>query len=254
MKKFLFKVSGDTGVKASAFTLIELLVVIAIIAILAAILLPALNSARERGRTASCISNLKQLGMAAEMYRNDNEDYFVEFQPKYYKGTAMNFLKWPHLLDNYITMIEYVGTKDYAKCASVLQCPSDPDFNSAYNIGNDKMGVEDNPSYAYNFKLCSIVDDGTVRTVWKYEQIKAPQKKVMFADGYHKGYGSVKSSTASCKLAAPADIAKRHSNGSNIAYVAGHVANLPESEVNVIYNAAGGSGNNSFLYPGFDKD
>ena len=60
--------------KRNCFTLIELLVVIAIIAILAGILLPALNQARERGKTTTCINQLKQLVVSCELYRNDYKD------------------------------------------------------------------------------------------------------------------------------------------------------------------------------------
>jgi prepilin-type N-terminal cleavage/methylation domain-containing protein/prepilin-type processing-associated H-X9-DG protein len=96
--------------RRAAFTLIELLVVIAIIAILAAILFPVFARAREKARQTSCLSNMRQIGTATDMY---TQDYDECFPMSIYLGGTQVFTFYHELMP-------------YMKNSQILECPSEP--------------------------------------------------------------------------------------------------------------------------------
>jgi len=119
-KAIAFQLGLPIRRKIRGFTLIELLVVIAIIAILAAMLLPALSNAKERGKRASCLSNLRQLAVGMSVYALDNRDYVITARTN--QGAWIQNCLNPPERDAAAT----VGLAVLTNSSSVWTCPNRP--------------------------------------------------------------------------------------------------------------------------------
>ncbi len=231
------------------FTLIELLVVIAIIAILAAMLLPALSAARERARSALCQNNLKTISLASTMYAGDYADFPVITRgilPKKWDG-APGLVGWFLMLGNDSYYSTQFMPNDYGVILETSQtgsgngriaCPSAGGTLFSYSTyaanvrlhgSQDSGGALTDTGYAFG----KLVDPGRAIDFYDSGSDKTFLSRYIFNPGWTdvEGYGT----------------GKRHGSTFNLSFSDGHVETWPLARI----NPNGSSGN--FLLQGIDR-
>ena len=208
--------------RRNPFTLLELLVVIALIAILAAMLLPALSKARDKARAISCTSNLKQLGIYMNMYATDQNDVI----PQVDSNLASAQGKWQDCLATFDAskpLADWLHMPS-GKLRPLFRCPAGPD---KFTTSTDYHGYGAN---ATGFTSLYGNDGVKLRTLSGF---KEPSSLFAFGDCSRQGNAN---SWPKGRVTKFTDIVTgtgtwRHNNGANLCFADGHVAFMNKKQL-----------------------